>query len=258
LSQANYEAQYSRLEQQKNIAVQFAGDSTTAQAEIERQYEERRKQIQIRQAKAQKDQAIFNIGVDTAQAVVATLAQTPPPAGLPLAALVSAIGLAQLVAVQSQQIPQFWQGGEHMGGNLIMNDDPFGKKGRNYKEVAETPSGKLHTPQGKNVKMNLPKGTIIHPTYDAFVNSLDNELINNNIMPIGQSSIMPMVINNGLKRSDIQEVFSQEIGKLNKTIKNKKGVQIINDRRGQAIYEEDERNRRKIMNTRYNGKGIGV
>jgi len=259
LSQANFEAQYSRLEQQKNIAIQFAGDSTTAQAEIERQYEERRKQIQIKQAKAQKDQAIFNIGVDTAQAIIATLAQTPPPAGLPLAALVGSIGLAQLVAVQSQQIPQFWQGGE-VGGmqDIIVNDDPFGLKGSNYKEVIEEPNGKLNFPQGKNVKMRVPKGSYVHPTYDAFINSLDNELINNNIMPIGQSNIMPMIINDGLTKADVMEVMSAHGKGVVRAINNKESFKFNIDERGINKYVVKNGQTRKIMNARYSGKGIGV
>lgn len=266
LSQANFEAQYSRLEQQKNIAIQFAGESTTAREEVERQYEERRREIQTRQAKAQQDQAVFNAAVNTAQAAISAYATqlipgdpTSIPRALTAAALTTALGLAQVVAIKSQELPRFWQGGE-VGGmqDIIVNDDPFGVKGRNYKEVIEKPNGDILTPQGKNVKMRVPKGSYVHPTYDAFINSLDNELINNNIMPVGQSNIMPMIINDGLKRSDLQDVFSQEISKLNKTIKSKKSVQIINDRRGQAIYEEDERGRRKIMNSRYSGKGIGV
>lgn len=259
LSQANFEAQYSRLEQQKNWAIQFAGDSTTAQAEIERQYEERRKQIQIKQAKAQKDQAIFNIGVDTAQAIMATASQLGFPAAIPMISLISALGLAQLVAVQSQQIPQFWQGGE-VGGmqDIIVNDDPFGLKGSNYKEVIEKPNGQILTPQGKNVKMRVPKGSYVHPTYDAFINSLDNELINNNIMPIGQSNIMPMIVNDGLTKADVMEVMSAHGKGVVRAINNKESFKFNIDERGINKYVVKNGQTRKIMNSRYSGKGIGV
>ena len=167
LSQQNFDAQFTRLEQKREYSIQFAGESATAREEIDRQYEARRRTIQQRQAEAQKDQAIFNVGIDTAQAIVATLAQTPPPKGLPLAALMASIGLAQLVAIKSKQIPQFWMGTEGTpGGTIMVNDDPFKLKGNNYKEVVQEPSGKLHFPQGKNVKMNVPKKSKVFPTYD--------------------------------------------------------------------------------------------
>ena len=257
---SNFDAQYQRLEQQRNLSILFAGESATARAEIERQYEEKRRTIEQRQAESQRDQAIFNVGIDTAQAIVATLAKTPPPAGLPLAALMAGIGAAQLVAIKSQQIPQFWMGTENgtPGGQIMVNDDPFGVKGSNYKEVVKEPSGKLHFPQGKNVKMNVPKGSKVYSTYDQFMNSLDRELMTNNIMPIGQSNIPPMIINQGLSKSDIKDVFSSEIGKLNSTIKNKKRVQIINDRFGQRVYETNQGKRTRIMNARYSGKGLDV
>ena len=77
-------------------------------------------------------------------------------------------------------------------------------------------------------------------------------------MAIGQPNIPPMIVNQGLSKSDIKEVFSQEIGKLNNTIKNRKGVQIINDRHGQRVYEIEQGNKTRIMNARWSGRGLDV
>ena len=38
-SQKNFDAEYARLEEQKEVALMFAGESTAAKEEIERQYE---------------------------------------------------------------------------------------------------------------------------------------------------------------------------------------------------------------------------
>ena len=78
-SEAYFNAQFDRLERQKNLAIKYAGESSTAREEIERQYEERRKEIERRRAEQQKRQAMFNIAVDTAQAIMATFVKTQPP-----------------------------------------------------------------------------------------------------------------------------------------------------------------------------------
>jgi hypothetical protein len=253
LSDAYFDRQFANLEKEKETALGFANDSATARAEIERQYDEKRKQIEKRQATAKKNQALFDITVDTASAVVRALPN------IPLSVAVGVLGAAQLALVASQQIPQFWQGGE-VGGmhDIIVNDDPYGVKGSNYKEVIEKPNGQILTPQGKNVKMRVPKGSYVHPTYDAFINSLDNELINNNIMPIGQSNIMPMIINDGLTKADVMEVMSAHGKGVVRAINNKESFKLNIDERGINKYVTKNGNTKKIMNARYSGKGIGV
>ncbi|NRA92161.1 MAG: hypothetical protein HRU26_05655 [Psychroserpens sp.] len=252
-SQASLQTQLSDLETQKNVALQFAGESATAREEIERQYDERRRAIQQKQAQNEKTNALFSSVINTANAVVQALPN------IPLSITVGTLGAAQTALIAAQQVPQFWQGGIVGGQQQIMvNDDPFGRKGANYKEVIEKPNGQLLTPTGKNVKMTVPKGTIVHPTYDAFIQSLDSELLTNNIMPVGQGSIMPMVINQGLTKEQIKEVFGQEIGKLNTTIKNKESVLISHDRSGFNTWVFDKHGKRKIMNNRYKGKGGSV
>jgi hypothetical protein len=94
------------LEQQKEVALLFAGESATAREEIERQYETRQREIKRREFQAKKQQAIFNIVIDTAQGVVAALAQ----ANIPLSIAIGAIGAVQAGIVASQQVPQFWKG----------------------------------------------------------------------------------------------------------------------------------------------------
>jgi len=255
LSERSFQKQFADLEKQKEAALQFAGESATARAEIERQFEEKRKQIQQKQARAQKLQSIFQVLIDTPPAIVRAL-KTGGPA---LAAVVGGLAAAQLALVASQPIPQFWQGGEVGGQQQIMvNDDPYGVKGRNYKEVIEKPNGQILTPTGKNVKMTVPKGTIVHPTYNAFMQSLDSELLNNNIMPIGQPNIMPMVINQGLSKSDILDVMSNHASRLEKTISNQKGFSVNIDENGINKYIYKKSNTSKIMNARYKGRGRSV
>lgn len=257
LSENATNKQLSDLELQKETALQFAGDSASARAEIERQYEERRAVIQRKQAEAQKKQALFSTLVNTAQGVVSALASTPP--NVPLSILVGAIGAAQAAVIASQPIPQFWMGTEGTpSGQIMVNDDPYGVKGSNYKEVIKEPSGKLHFPQGKNVKMNVPKGSHVYSTYDAFMNSLDNELLSNNIMPIGQSNIMPMIVNNGLSKSDVQDVMMQHGKNVVNAINGKESLYFNYDERGAQIRRKKQGVKTRIMNARYSGRGLNV
>ncbi|MGL4673451.1 MAG: hypothetical protein ACRCXK_01185, partial [Wohlfahrtiimonas sp.] len=69
-SQANFDAEYARLESQKDIALKFAGDSATSKKKIEEDYEKKKKEIANREHKAKQKQAIFNIAIDTAQAIM--------------------------------------------------------------------------------------------------------------------------------------------------------------------------------------------
>jgi hypothetical protein len=70
-----------------------------------------------KQAKADKALAIFQIGLNTAEAVSKAVAASPLTGGLPFSAIVAALGLAQIAAVIAKPIPKFAQGGV-VGGKL--------------------------------------------------------------------------------------------------------------------------------------------
>lgn len=242
-SQASFDREFERLEQQKEISLAFAGDSTTAKEEIERQYEERRKAIQRKQAQSEKRMAMFNIGVNTAQAIVATLAKTPPPAGIPFAIAMGAIGAAQLALVASQSIPAFEKGGVHDGGLMLVND----AKGSNYREVIETPDGKLSSPTGRNVVMNAPKGTKIH-TPEQWDVKLNSMLMDVGISPIG--NIPKIEIKNGITKDEMTQIMSKFANKDNYEFSiDENGIKKMITRNGQKV---------NILNSRLRIKGNDV
>jgi len=194
-SQKNFDAEYERLESQKNIAIAFAGESDVAKAEIERQAEQRRREIEKREQKVKQEAAIVNTVINTAQAVVSALATANNIyAGIALAAFAAATGAAQIAIIKSQKVSAYWQGGTHEGGLMRVNDDPMRVKGSNYKEVVKTPDGIIHRPQGRDVLMNAPRGTEIYKDEDAFKKSLDVMLNDAGVAPIreyeGRQSIV--------------------------------------------------------------------
>jgi tape measure domain-containing protein len=206
-SQANFDAEYTRLEMQKENSLRFAGDSATAREEIERQAEEKRKAIARREAEAQKRLAIFNTIIDTSQAVVAALPN------IPLSVAIGVIGAAQIALIASQQIPQFWMGGEHDGGLMMVNDG----KGANYRETIVTPDGKIEKPTGRNVIMNRPKGTQIF-THDQWNEVINKQLSSAGIQPM-RSTIETISQQNSLTTED----FNAGISKLAKSMQSNKG-----------------------------------
>jgi len=236
ISNQRFENQLSNLEKEKNTALLFAGDSVTAREEIERQAEVRRKAILARQAKAQKELAIFNIITDTAQAVVASLIRDPSGT---LAILIGAIGAANLALVASQQVPAFKDGGTHDGGLMMVND----QKGSKYKEIIETPDGKKRIFNERNKVLNAPKGTKIYNATDTesilFNNELNGILTNNGI-----SNAPTVIIDGGLGKED----FNSGISKLAKAINDKEALSIIRDKRGERVYREKQNKRTELLN----------
>lgn len=198
MSQTNYENMYRNLEQQRDVAILFAGESTTAREEIERQYEERRRRIQRQQAESQKKLAIFNAVINTAQAVTAALANYDYVSAI----LFGILGAAQVAMISAQPVPAFEKGGIHDGGLMLVNDG----KGSNYEEKVVTPDGKVIEPKGRNVLMNAPKGTKIF-THDQWQDQMNNILLGN--------GITPMQVNNyqGLTKSDLEDVMSRNLNR---------------------------------------------
>jgi len=234
-SEARFNAEYSRLEQQKNISIAFAGNSATAKAEIERQYEEKRKSIQRRQAEAEKKQAMFNIAVNTAQAIMATLGKTGF-AGIPLSAIVGAIGAAQLAMVAAQEIPAFAEGGVHEGGKMLIND----AKGSKYQETVVTPDGKIRQFKGRNKIVDAPKGTQIF-TPDQWSKQINNLLLKNNISPLQTNQT------NGINKEDLENVFRKYSGSNEVAIDiNENGFKKMISSNGRT---------REVLNSRLTTKG---
>lgn len=232
LSNQRFENEKANLQKEKDIAILFAGDSSSAKEEIERQYQERQKEIKRREFQSKKGQAIFNILIDTAQGIMSALASPFP--NVPLSIAIGAIGAIQAGIVASQQVPQFKDGGIHKGGLMMVNDE----QGSNFKEIIKTPDGKMRIYNERNKVLNAPSGTeIINATETSQLmhsQALNSILTNNGIMPtqIVQNSnnvdLTPVVnaINN-------KESFSMNIDKggLNTFVKNGHTTKEITNRR---------------------------
>lgn len=174
-SEQRFEDQLERLEREKDVSLQFAGESASAREEIERQYDERRREIQRRQAQQQKQNAIFNILINTAQGITAALTSIPP--NVPLSIAIGAIGAIQAGVVAAQQIPEFWKGTDNapQGWALVDEKRP---------EVHTDSSGNIKSigsEKGANLRY-LNKGDKIYKSRDEyFSKELHNIMKDNGI-----------------------------------------------------------------------------
>ena len=244
-SQQNFDRQYQRLEQDRDVAMMFAGDSASAREEIEEQYERKRVAIQKRQAQAEKRSAIFKTIINTAQAIVATLAQTPPPAGIPLAVAMGAVGAAQVAIIAAQQIPQFWTGTDNAPEGMAWTQE----KGR---EIITDKSGKIKSlGSDKGAQMTyLNKGDKVFNANETealmFNSSLNNMLLGNNI-------VIPKV-----EVSMDTSILGTKIDNLTNVISNKPSYTVVKDARGERIYERKQAETRELLNSRLNIKTYNV
>jgi TP901 family phage tail tape measure protein len=110
-------AELDNLQKSKDSELQVAGDNAALKAKIEEDYAKREAVIKRKQAQADKEQALFNIALNTAAAVMSVLktgggtyyADFGISAAI-LTALVVAQGVAQAVAVAAKPLPNYFVG----------------------------------------------------------------------------------------------------------------------------------------------------
>jgi hypothetical protein len=239
-----YQAELSRLERSRDTAILFAGESESARAEIDRQYDQKRRALLNRQAKQEKAMAITQSIINTAGAVIATLRQTPPPAGIPLAIAVGVIGSAQTALIASQQIPQFYKGTDNAPEGLAWTQE----RGA---ELITDKNGKIKSiGSDKGAQLTyLNKGDKV---FDAkktqeimFNNELNGILMNNGI------SNASTIVNNNVDLSPL----NARIDNLTNVIKNKPEWSLVRDVQGERLYQKEQGMRKLLVSNRLRIKG---
>lgn len=143
------------LEEKKDREIAAAGDNANKKEQIENKYARKIADIKKRQAIVDKAQSLFNIYLNTSQAVTKALASAPPPYNAVLAAWVKALGLLQAAVVIAQPIPKFFKGVTNFEGGLAWT----GEKGV---ELGETKEGNMFLTPDQATLMALPRGTNIY------------------------------------------------------------------------------------------------
>ena len=105
-NQEHFRQQLSNLELQKEIEIQFAGESE-AREQIEKRFEEKKNRIRTEQARKEKQFAIMQATINLATAIIKALPNIPLMAA-------AAIGAAQIAIIASTPIPEFEKRGERL------------------------------------------------------------------------------------------------------------------------------------------------
>lgn len=101
---ADMEANRAQMEHQLSLTK----GNEVAQERIKKEYAKKDLELRQKQAKADKAQAAFSIGINTAKGIINALATSGPPwIGIAMAAIIGAMGAIQLAAVLAKPIPQF-------------------------------------------------------------------------------------------------------------------------------------------------------
>ena len=99
------------LQAQQEEELRLAGDNEQKKDLIKQKYALKEREIKRRQAEADKRKAILDATVNTAVAVIKTFAKLGFPAGIVGAAIVAALGAAQIALIAAQPLPKFEKGG---------------------------------------------------------------------------------------------------------------------------------------------------
>ncbi len=232
-SEAYFQAERDRLDERYDNEIELAGDNQAAKDDIDRQYEAKKREIAIRQAKHDKQMAMFKIGIDTAQAIMGLWINPGFPQAIPMAIAVTALGALQMASVASKPLPQFFKGTENSPEGFAWVDEQGPElhfdKDFNLKDFGSK--------SGPRIKY-LSKGDKIIPaqkskeilsnkfTAESFLNNLDELLFKNNIIYNNENKV----------NLDATEIISS-IKDLKTSIDNKETHFEIFDQRGHRKYK---------------------
>ena len=102
-----YEKELAAIENSKKSEE----EKKKAMLALDEKYDKKRKELQIKQAKANKAVALMGAIVNVAMGVTKALASSPPPFNIILAAITAALGAIQIGVIASQPIPAMAEGG---------------------------------------------------------------------------------------------------------------------------------------------------
>lgn len=172
--------------------------------EIEKDNAKREKALKIKKAKADKQDALFQIGTSTAMAVMKAWAEMGPwlaPATIPIILIQGAL---QAAAVSMRKIPEYATGVEsHKGGLAVVGDG-----GRS--ELVEMPDGSRYITPNTDTLVDLPKGTRVTP----------GEEVANRLTDIARREMVDMA------RPATHQSISNDLIKqlISETIENRKAI----------------------------------
>lgn len=207
LSKMRSEQDLAAAQAEYDYKTKLAGDNASARTKAENDYRERANAIRREQAKKEKDDALFNIAIQTAVAGIRAIAEFPGPVGFLLAAIAGAEGIIQAAVVSARPLPQFYKGVESSPEGFAL----VGEKGR---EIIESPSGQMRLTGDKAEVQYLEKGSKVY-THQNSERMLEQMKILGS-SPYGNNFREQQMSQNskGISKQDMKEVMRESMSSL--------------------------------------------
>ncbi len=157
--QRSEESAIASLERKKESGIISERQFDSQKAQIEKRAAEREAVIKTKQAKQEKDNALFQIFINTAAAVIKTFAQLGFVGGALPAAAVAAEGALEAAFVAAKPIPKFNKGTKSVPGVDTGKDSV----------LAMLRPKEAVIPVDKNVKYSDEVGAMIDGNYDSII-----------------------------------------------------------------------------------------
>ena len=201
------------IDQQEQYKLGLVGDNAQAQSFIQEEADKKRKVLQEKQAKADKQKALFDVLIQTAVNVVKALG-TPPVPNFGAAAIAGGAGIIQGAAIAAVPLPKFKKGTESL------------QRGNNPRGVDTIP-------------ILANEGERIVPTH---INKLLGKLSNEDLpVMLGLAKGVMKTNNNGLSTDSIRKAFSEALRERPLTVTNF-------DKDGVSSWVVAENSKTKILN----------
>jgi len=211
------------VEFQRDRELELAGDNERQKFEINKRFDEQRKQLQRKQAVTEKANAAFQIALNVAIGIVSAASN---PLTIPLIPFIAAIGAVQLAAVIAAPIPQFDEGTESTPKDYIAGE---GKKGGKYQPELRKSKGKWSLVDKPTLFKDSPGDKIVSGKETDSILGNITDLTRHNILT-DKGSILSLLHNDikieKRKDSNIAYILERNNADLIRTIKNKKETNI--------------------------------
>lgn len=223
----NVQAELDALEEGYTTDAEEAKKNANKKYISEEEYEKKKAALEKKQAKYAKAQALINAGINTAMAIITTLAQLgATPWGIAQAAIASAMGAAQMAIIAAKPLAQYAKGRKGGQGEYAL----VGEKGAEI----------MYIPQGASI---IPHDKIDQPeAWGAYgVPQL----------PIPASAnINPALLDQTVAASQWQPIDYDRLGQaVAKAMPKQRAVNVNVDRHGVTVQSGNDT--RTYLNTKY-------
>lgn len=251
---ASSEARIAALEKEREREITLAGDNAKAKTAINKRFDKEVAAEKTKQAKADKLNALFQIAIATAIAVVKALPNYP------LAIAIGVLGAIELALVAAKPIPKFEKGTDNAPGGLSI----VGEKGPEFIDQ----NGRISLSPGVPTLMNLEKGSKVKTAKETaamfdyaklmntqFGNDYLDSMIDGTTGVRRASNLSTAQILTAINAGHITE--AQIARAMGKALSNKPEQRLVLDEYGFNIYNIDRNLKAKMQGERMKMGGNG-